>query len=235
LTIDEGDIVNVEREDGEWWFAINTVSGLSGVVPAAFLKRKVDTTASIMANQASSQTVRYARVMYDFDANHEDELSVRTGDVVSILEVIDADWWRVQNESASGLVPSTFLQEIIPENVGNPFSKGGPGAGSGSGSQDFPDGQTRRNNAFTSKSSNFDDNYTQYEGAGANDFCLSSDAPQKQNFYSQDASLMSEAPNMTIDSDANSTDETFKRNEAIQEFVNTERTYVSDLKVIIDV
>ncbi|KAJ3117402.1 hypothetical protein HK098_006256 [Nowakowskiella sp. JEL0407] len=59
-----------------------------------------------------------AQVLYDFDAEPDtEEMGVKTGDVLEILEKQDDGWWRAKFENENGdevegLVPGNYLEEI---------------------------------------------------------------------------------------------------------------------------
>ena len=82
-------------------------------------QRSARTTASDIATPVSSKTgseagqenaVEYV-VLYDYDASAEEELTVRTGDRVYLLEPANANGWiKVSLNGQTGLVPSTYAE-----------------------------------------------------------------------------------------------------------------------------
>lgn len=53
--------------------------------------------------------------LYDCDADHEDELSFREGQVLVVLEKTDSDWWHgfpEDDPDQRGLFPASFVQEL---------------------------------------------------------------------------------------------------------------------------
>jgi hypothetical protein len=54
------------------------------------------------------------KVIYDFDAEAGTELTVKEGDVLTILSKDAGDgWWNARNESGQeGMVPATYVEEI---------------------------------------------------------------------------------------------------------------------------
>lgn len=59
-----------------------------------------------------------ARVMYDHSASSIDELSVKHGERVSVLDDT-RNWWRIKNKmGAEGFVPRTILELIGEEETG---------------------------------------------------------------------------------------------------------------------
>ncbi|KAH0631745.1 hypothetical protein JD844_019511 [Phrynosoma platyrhinos] len=49
-------------------------------------------------------------VLRTYEAQEEDELSVKTGVLVEVLEKLDSGWWLVWYDGKRGYVPSVFLQ-----------------------------------------------------------------------------------------------------------------------------
>ncbi|CAG8485506.1 4397_t:CDS:2 [Funneliformis mosseae] len=66
-----------------------------------------------------------AEVMYDYDADGDDEISLIKSEHVTILEKIDEDgWWKGRNEQGQiGIFPSTYVKEINPAEVQNKSQK----------------------------------------------------------------------------------------------------------------
>lgn len=52
-----------------------------------------------------------AAVLYDFTADGEDELSVKEGESLTVLERDADDWWRVRNsDGLEGVVPASYME-----------------------------------------------------------------------------------------------------------------------------
>lgn len=61
-----------------------------------------------------------ARVLYDYEAQTEEELSIKEGGIVLITDDTDQDWWQAYErpldtfaEGKFGLVPLTYVEEVI--------------------------------------------------------------------------------------------------------------------------
>ena len=51
-----------------------------------------------------------AVVLYDFDAEDDNEMSVKKGDVVTDVEVVSGDWTRCSLRGKRGAVPTTYVK-----------------------------------------------------------------------------------------------------------------------------
>ncbi|KAI9030922.1 SH3 domain-containing protein [Phycomyces nitens] len=60
------------------------------------------------------------RAHHDYDAQHDDELSLKTNQVVRLTNADSNDWWHVQDpeNGQTGIVPSNFLEKLKPETKG---------------------------------------------------------------------------------------------------------------------
>lgn len=63
----------------------------------------------------SSDMIRFGRVLFNFQAKHDREISVRQGDLVEINKVIDHNWALVEDcqSGLQGLVPLSYLDYSV--------------------------------------------------------------------------------------------------------------------------
>ncbi|XP_075945203.1 proline-serine-threonine phosphatase-interacting protein 1a isoform X1 [Anarhichas minor] len=67
--------------------------------------------ASIPASQGSQMSSEGYKVMYDYVAQGDDELSVSAGDVVVVIDQNEDGWWTVKRNGLTGLVPGSYLSK----------------------------------------------------------------------------------------------------------------------------
>ncbi|CAN7989218.1 unnamed protein product [Ixodes hexagonus] len=81
-----------------------------------------------------------ARVLYGYDAQNEDELTIREGDIIVVLtkEVEDKGWWKGELNGRVGVFPDNFVK-LIKEDVAQPAKPERPEKSPGGKSVPKPD------------------------------------------------------------------------------------------------
>ncbi|KAJ3240070.1 Intersectin 1 (SH3 domain protein) [Chytriomyces hyalinus] len=118
LALSASEILNVEREDGDWLFGTKVSdSSQQGWFPRNYVEEYNENKVfpefvEAPAVEKSSDPIGAATALYDYTANREDELSLSVGEVLTIFEKTDNDWWDVMNDAGSrGMVPSSYVKE----------------------------------------------------------------------------------------------------------------------------
>ena len=52
------------------------------------------------------------RAIFDFEASSDQELTLRSGDLVTVLDKSDSGWWKGECEGGSGWFPETYVQPV---------------------------------------------------------------------------------------------------------------------------
>ncbi len=56
--------------------------------------------------------VKIARALYDFNTTEADEISLKTGDIVSIVKQVDSNWSKGKIGGKIGNFPSSFVAAV---------------------------------------------------------------------------------------------------------------------------
>ncbi len=54
--------------------------------------------------------MRRAEVVFPYDAEQEDELSLTVGDIITILDMQDEGWWHGELNGKQGVFPENFVK-----------------------------------------------------------------------------------------------------------------------------
>ncbi|KAJ3253354.1 hypothetical protein HK103_000733 [Boothiomyces macroporosus] len=62
----------------------------------------------------SVNAIKQVKVLYDFDGETDQELSIRTGEIISVTEEIDSGWWigTVVGSNRTGMFPSNYTEVL---------------------------------------------------------------------------------------------------------------------------
>mmetsp|Transcript_10099 Transcript_10099/g.15255 ORF Transcript_10099/g.15255 Transcript_10099/m.15255 type:complete len:303 (-) Transcript_10099:241-1149(-) len=102
LSMKKGDVISViEWDEGnDWW--TGSLNGKTGIFPSSYVME-------------TNKRPQYAvEALYDFDPENDDELPLKEGDIITVLNNLDSDWWLGElGDGRSGLIPSNYVQNII--------------------------------------------------------------------------------------------------------------------------
>ncbi|KAF9933739.1 hypothetical protein FBU30_004540 [Linnemannia zychae] len=108
LTVRVGDLVTIlEGDDGSGWIT-GQVNGSSGLIPLSYIEMEPDIG---VATEASP--IQRVRVLYDYDAQSNLELTIREGDIV-ILTSTDCSegWWEGTLRGVTAQFPANYVELI---------------------------------------------------------------------------------------------------------------------------
>ncbi|CAF2068106.1 unnamed protein product [Rotaria magnacalcarata] len=69
-------------------------------------------TASTDSLRKQQSTAKHVKVLHAYDARHDDELSIRPGDIIVLMERRADNWFRGNLDGNIGLFPGNFVQEL---------------------------------------------------------------------------------------------------------------------------
>ncbi|XP_078256281.1 CD2-associated protein isoform X4 [Rhinoraja longicauda] len=59
---------------------------------------------------------RLCEATFDYVPQNEDELEIKTGDVIEVVEEVEEGWWKGLLNEKTGLFPCNFVKELIDQN-----------------------------------------------------------------------------------------------------------------------
>jgi hypothetical protein len=122
LSIQEGEIVNIlSTDNGDGWIIAQSSSGMSGLTPANYVKLLTnESTAGTFPSQRKnvshvSNQMTKVRVLYDYNAQSQIELTIRVGDIIEVTntQITDCEgWWEGKMGLKKGQFPANYVESI---------------------------------------------------------------------------------------------------------------------------
>eukprot|EP01090_Pellita_catalonica_P010441 TRINITY_DN21887_c0_g1_i1.p1 TRINITY_DN21887_c0_g1~~TRINITY_DN21887_c0_g1_i1.p1 ORF type:complete len:156 (+),score=17.22 TRINITY_DN21887_c0_g1_i1:44-469(+) len=108
---------NSDAEADSWVDAINgsinqkKPAGSNSATTTSHQTPPSQTTRDERAQKRMTKGSVKVKASYDFEPQHNDELHLKEGDIVEVLEQRDDGWWRGQVGGRVGLFPANYVTE----------------------------------------------------------------------------------------------------------------------------
>ncbi|CAG8576933.1 3066_t:CDS:10, partial [Cetraspora pellucida] len=129
------------QSNADWWYGVIEQTGAKGWFPKSYVE--------IVKEE---KEVCKAKVLFEWNAQSPDQLDIKQGSVVSILDKSLGDWWKAEYEGAKGIIPSNYVEEISSYSVRNKLDKDMTGVGETSNDDTSEDESNENNGDIRSKS-----------------------------------------------------------------------------------
>jgi hypothetical protein len=107
LTIKQGWIIDViAKTNDDWWEG--RYKGQLGYFPRDYVEIIEEKATAAKGDDEPVQ----ARVMFDYDASGATELTIATGQIVTIVDKTNDDWWEGEYDGKSGFFPKAYVELI---------------------------------------------------------------------------------------------------------------------------
>ncbi|XP_048851241.1 SH3 domain-containing kinase-binding protein 1-like isoform X3 [Brienomyrus brachyistius] len=153
LTLAVGDIIsNIQKNERGWWQG--ELAGRRGLFPDNFVREikrvACPITEAKKPNEVSKNNIAAGRdiwmvqkgenvgrgwcvATFSYTPQHKDELELKPGDVIEIMEEVEEGWWEGRLNGKMGMFPSNFTREYVEEAKDQEGRPNTPDSGSGTG------------------------------------------------------------------------------------------------------
>ncbi|KAL5528859.1 hypothetical protein ACEPAG_4833 [Sanghuangporus baumii] len=90
-------IANPSKSGGAWWYGVTVKGGRSGFFPSTYVQEL--------------ESVK-AKALYSYSGGNSDELPFVEGDILTIVDRSEADWWKTEQGGVIFIVPASYLEVI---------------------------------------------------------------------------------------------------------------------------
>jgi len=113
LTLVKGAVItNVKTMSGGWWEG-TLANGKRGMFPDNFVVLQESEDKNVVLRDKTNAIVQRCKVVFSYQENNSDELSLAVGDIIEVLGEVEEGWWRGKLKGRVGVFPSNFV-EVIP-------------------------------------------------------------------------------------------------------------------------
>ncbi|KAE9552733.1 hypothetical protein FO519_004050 [Halicephalobus sp. NKZ332] len=117
LSIKPGDRIWVIDQQEQWWKGV--LNGQTGIFPATYVEKASNGSENKPANNSTIEPVKngVARALANFEATGDNQMSLKTGDLVKIRSTSPAGWWEGEivlpnGEHKTGWFPGNYVEVI---------------------------------------------------------------------------------------------------------------------------
>lgn len=118
LSVTPGESYEVmEADDGSGWTTLRNQYGEQGLAPTSYLTIQAEEgkkKGPSVAPKRGAKRVQYVEALYDYNADEDNELSIRAGDKIIVVQsdTEGSGWTEGELDGQRGLFPTTYVKSI---------------------------------------------------------------------------------------------------------------------------
>ncbi|CAG8781616.1 7151_t:CDS:10, partial [Gigaspora margarita] len=122
------------QSNADWWYGVIEQTGAKGWFPKSYVELFKE-----------EKEICKAKVLFEWRAQTPDQLDIKQGTIVSILDKSLGDWWKAEYEGTKGIIPANYVEEISSYSGQNKLDKDMTGEDETS-NDDTSEDETNENN-----------------------------------------------------------------------------------------
>ena len=106
-------IANPSKSDGDWWYGIISNTSKSGLFPKTYVEVVEPSMSTYhLCLPESDPPSGKAKAIYAYESSNSDELTFAEGDILSIVDMSEEDWWKAEQSGVVFIVPAAYLEVV---------------------------------------------------------------------------------------------------------------------------
>ena len=106
-------IANPSKSDGDWWYGTISNANKSGLFPKTYVEVvKPSMSAYHLYLPESDPLSGNAKAIYAYASDNSDELTFAEGDILSIVDMSEEEWWKAEQGGVVFIVPAAYLEVV---------------------------------------------------------------------------------------------------------------------------
>lgn len=108
-------VANPSKSGGDWWFGKTVNNGKSGLFPKTYVE--VVTPSKCLCgysndNLPTISSVEKAKAAFSYTGDNPDELPFNEGDILTIVDTTENEWWKAEQGGVVFIVPAAYLELV---------------------------------------------------------------------------------------------------------------------------
>jgi len=113
-------VAHPSKSGGDWWYGRNVSTGKRGLFPKTYVEivKPCKSLSSLFILPFLRITnflidSAKAKALYDYVSGNSDELGFSEGDILSIVDKTEGEWWKAEKEGLVYIVPASYMEEVV--------------------------------------------------------------------------------------------------------------------------
>jgi hypothetical protein len=100
------------KSGGDWWYGTMVKDGKSGFFPQTYVQEVEQGISRRLCSHVRPNDANavHATALYAYESTNADELTFAEGDVLTIVDRSETDWWKAERDGLVFIVPAAYLE-----------------------------------------------------------------------------------------------------------------------------